>query len=735
MANGSELVWNPDTQKLEIKSVANRALDLRDRIGEIIANGKTWPQVTKGVPSMTTGFLPPVLVAPVKDFRTDPSQIKTDSGGDFVTTDKLYLNKLGEYEFIDWRGYSITNKQKTLENNGTLHNVATTQRFNESVSLPKIKSGSTDYKSLNTTPYSTRDFYLLFNDNNTDYFKHGLQIIDGLNPIENPLGADGGAGGASNMRASQFRGTPFENNDPVMFGFEIIIDVVGSPLFNGSVLDFLNAYSNVSEIRSKIPVYEDFKHQFVKLFKTNAELRIDSDVTMISKNASNYANTDNQKNLYQSGKKAYMGYYLKKVGGLANLVESNTSETKKYLVDYRKDLIDLEFTEDVSLSIATLAHLYKLLYWSKPNGKSLVPENLLRFNCDIIVSECRNFTRVRKAIDGSNIEVIKDNVSRHIYSLKECQLFFNSMPHNSDIDMGNINTYDTYSVKFDYKYSTSKFERFVPTLNGFGQYNGYDAGAIWKIGNPGERTNRGTQSNSGFDTSIPSFRTVNGSSRGTKYLYNKNGIDKALVLEFFGKVPSNEPVVTNLERPQVLTDEVPEVASIDELKANSAKSSSNAAELKKIQDEMDMITDAPKDVYNTGISDSQFLEYVNTLENSNKGGKSLSQIISAETGVNSKNFIDRLKEKTIKNAKVQIADLVNGRINLLSRTINKVMTGFVGHKGISPPQNVYKGAQSPMGLALSNYGDRFFYDIRNELADFVGGSLSNFLNSASYKKR
>jgi hypothetical protein len=31
-----------------------------------------------------------------------------------------------------------------------------------------------------------------------------------------------------------------ENNDPVMFGFEIVIDSVSSPLLNGSITDFLN---------------------------------------------------------------------------------------------------------------------------------------------------------------------------------------------------------------------------------------------------------------------------------------------------------------------------------------------------------------------------------------------------------------------------------------------------------------------------------------------------------------
>jgi hypothetical protein len=59
-----------------------------------------------------------------------------------------------------------------------------------------------------------------------------------------------------------------------------------------------------------------------------------------------------------------MNYYLKKVAGLKNLSESNTGDTKKYLVDYRKDLITLDFNEDVTLSIGYW-HLYKLLYWSK----------------------------------------------------------------------------------------------------------------------------------------------------------------------------------------------------------------------------------------------------------------------------------------------------------------------------------------------------------------------------------
>lgn len=715
-------------------NLPDRLKNLKDKIDNIVANGRTWPQVTKGVPNIKQGFLPPILVYPLQDYTPITTGIKYDSAGDFITSERLVSKKFGDYEFTDWRGFSISDNNKKLEGNGAVHKLDTEDRFNETKSnFPKVKNGITDYGSLKSSPYSTRDFYLLFNDNLTDYFKHGLQIIDGLNPIENPTGENGGVGGASDLRKSQFPGTPFENNDPVIFGFEIIIDVVASPLFNGAIPEFLTAFSGVSELKSKIPVYQDFKHQFIKLFKTNISLKVESDENMISKNKTNYANTESQKNIYSSGRKAYMGYYLKKVGGLDKLIEANTSganDSKKYLVDYRKDLIDLEFTEDVSLSIGTLAHLYKLLYWSKPNGKSLVPENLLRFNCDIIVSECRNFTRVRKSIETGDLEVIKDNVSRYIYSLKECQLFFNTMPHNAEIDLSSIATYDTYSVKFDYKYSTSKFERFVPTTNGFGQYVGYDSGAIWKP----TTTKGSTQSTI---VSSPSFRTINDSNRSTKYLYTKNGLAKALVLEFFGKVPDDKPLPIKFTKPPI-TDEEPEAPpTIDDLKSDSKKSGDEAAAAEKAKSDKEIIgDDGSKDAKNTTQADSKFKEFVKNLENSGKSqlNKSLSDIVKKGPGT-AKNFIDRLKEKTVSNVKVQIANLVNNRVNLLSRTINKLGIGFVGGKGIRPPKNVYTPDQGALGNALTNVTDRFFYDIRNELTDFAGGALSNFLNSASYKKK
>lgn len=710
---GTYTIFNKETGQIETVDLNRIRGDLRSNIDNIIKNGTPWPQA-----SIDKGFLSPYFIGPSKDFRygSTPKSTEQYASGNTDTTnpennleatpDTVNQLKIGEYEYVDWLGQLI----KPGANSTILD---TDERFNESKNLPK------NSRDLKSSPYSTRDHYLLFNDTRTDYFKHGLQIIDNLTPIENP------ENGRSELRLSQFQQTPFENNDPVMFGFEIIIDDISSPLLNGSVLDFLKIYSGVDEIKYKIPVYEDFKQQFVKLFRTKTTVNINDEQISISKTKPGYANTDSSKDLFRGGKTSYMSYYLKKIGGLDNLIESNTTDKKKFLVDYRTDFITLDFNEDVSLTMGTLAHLYKLLYWSKPNGKNLVPENLLRFNCDIIVSECRNFNRVRKAIDGGNLEVIKDNLSRYVYSLKECQLFFNTMPHGADVDMSNITTYDNYNIQFDYKYSTVKFERFMPSAN-FGKYIGYDGGAIWKIGNPGARVQRGGTQSTTSDTSIPRFFTS-----GTNTT-NDNGVKSPAILNRLGvNLPDNPLGFTTDEKVGDLEATATENSfDLDKFKRYAKDQTAVSADLSKLAKEQNQkleLLNNPQTVLKTTAE--------STIKNFAEKNKtigvptSLKELTNKKADTNIGNFIERLKDKTVKSAKQELSILVNGRVSLLSRTINKLLIDFVGKKGISPPQNIYTGPQDPMGIALTNTTDRFFYDIRNELSDFAGGAISNVLNS------
>jgi hypothetical protein len=54
------------------------------------------------------------------------------------------------------------------------------------------------------------------------------------------------------------------------------------------------------------------------------------------------------------------------------------------------------------------------------------------------------------------------------------------MPHPDDVDLSSISTYENFSVSFDYSILLLTLK--VLTKGNFGQYVGYDSGAIWRIG-------------------------------------------------------------------------------------------------------------------------------------------------------------------------------------------------------------------------------------------------------------
>ncbi len=482
-----------------------------------INSGSPWPQTQLNPEfSNTTGFLPPILISPTLQSIPVAGANNTDQ--------QTVVNGVGNYSYVDWRGQQLDLPQKSL---------TTADRFYAGKDLPRQNPVLVD------KPHSHRDVNLIFGDGRSDYFRNNLQIIgDGrqvndLTPIENP------PTGASNLRLSNFKETPWENQDPPMFGFDIIFDSFSSPLLNGSLTDFIVNYSNVSEIASKRQVYEEFKNQFQKFFRINGEMKVDPSQIAITSIDSSVASAESSSPLHNPHKKNYLGHYVKKVSGLDFLIEQNKGDTIKYTPDYKKDFITLEMREDVSLNIGTLAHLYKTLYWSKPNGKMLIPENLLRFNCIIIISECRNFQRVKKGIKNpENINIIKDNLSRYVYSLRECQFYFDKLPLPNDVDLGDQGPqmFETYQINFDFKYSSVKLERFVPNGD-WGNYVGIDGGSIWKVGNKGTRNSRGTTGSQ--ELSVPKFFTVGPDNETYTYYPNLkiNGEDSPYIMAVYGPKP------------------------------------------------------------------------------------------------------------------------------------------------------------------------------------------------------
>lgn len=548
-----------------IKDRANEAKDnLLDKLGLLRGD---WPQTMTQPPFNTIGFLPPQLISP--SLRLQGNKNKERNVGnegdaeinDSDSGDPVAKKEPGGYTYTDWTGHKITEDSEYK----SYKSLSTKDRFNLSRNLPKESS------VLQNERYSNRDVLLLYNDATQDYFKYSLQTIDNLNN-DFPESQSVKKGEGSTARLYNFmnnvKTTPYENNDPVMFGFEIIIDAVSSPLLNGAIYDFLDQFANSSsELKARYEVYEDFKNQFKKLFKTRGEVRVDESLTRMTNLGKNIATVESNQKIYNAGRRAYMAYFLKKIEGLSNLTEKNIPSKKKYLVDYNNDVIKLEFYEDVSLSLGTLAHLYKLLYWSKSLGKGMIPENLLRFNCDIIVSECRNFNRTRKAIETGSLEIIKDNVSRYIYSLRECQFYFDTYTHPDGVDNSSPVTTEAYTVQFDYKYTALNFERWTPGANNFGKYVGYHNGALWKLGNV---NNRGIT----YSVPVPQFLTV-----GANALF-QNGVTKPMVLQNNFKVTGKLDEIADPQEPNYPDDSLADKAK-DKLKDFADRSLEKAKNLAK----------------------------------------------------------------------------------------------------------------------------------------------------------
>ena len=285
-----------------------------------------------------------------------------------------------------------------------------------------------------------------FNDFSGKKFTHLLDEIEGgiTKSIPTPIqGTDGkiSSPNTESIYLGSFIRTLDDNEDPTIMGYDITIKTDSSPLFNGSIDEFITSQTNNSEVNSRLNTLNEFKKQFKRYFRIDTPSS--GDQTIDPKT-----------------------YYLKKITGLDNLVEQNTSDKTKSFIEYGKDMIGLSINEDVSTNMGYLSSLYKSLTWSRIHGKQIIPENLLRFDVNITITEIRKYNRILKSPNSNNdLTIYSDLLSKYIYTLYECQFFFPKMPHGSEIDMSNAKMIDDFEIIFNYKFSTMKFLKFFGPNN------------------------------------------------------------------------------------------------------------------------------------------------------------------------------------------------------------------------------------------------------------------------------
>lgn len=208
--------------------------------------------------------------------------------------------------------------------------------------------------------------------------------------------------------------------DPTLLGFTLEIDDSNaSPLFADantpySAARFIDRYSKYPEIASRKEILVEFQKQIKMFFRSQESSKTnEADLPYVK------------------------SHYINSISGLGNL-------TKK-IVKYPDDLLTLNLYEDVTMHSQYLAQLYNNLAYSYTNQKTIIPENLLRFNLSLKISEIRNFKTVAKEIlnETSNVEqqrfIVNVNSSQLVYTLYECDfIFFDSINHGEEMTLAGL---------------------------------------------------------------------------------------------------------------------------------------------------------------------------------------------------------------------------------------------------------------------------------------------------------
>jgi hypothetical protein len=318
--------------------------------------------------------------------------------------------------------------------------------------LSRLKFNEKNLK-LDSQPVAERikvrkQYYNLVEDYSTKQFTHLLDYFSAqkglgdLRPI--PTGTyENGKTLELNTRdiyLGSFIKTLDEQEQPTMLGYDIKLKWNDSPLLNGTAQAFIGQFGKLgnSEIAARSELLSKFIEQLTRFFKVN----------------------EPSKNPLFEDKPGAKTYYMRKITGLNKLVESLDSSEGKQFVDYGKDFIELTFNEDVTQNLAYLASLYKSLSYSRRNGKQILPENVLRFDAEIEVTEIRKFKRVFKNLSENRFESVADKISKYTYTLYECQFFFPTLTHTDTLDMSASAELEEFTMKFNFKWSTMKFSKF-----------------------------------------------------------------------------------------------------------------------------------------------------------------------------------------------------------------------------------------------------------------------------------
>lgn len=232
--------------------------------------------------------------------------------------------------------------------------------------------------------------------------------------------------------------------DPTILTFTCEIDEVNSPLYQRDIVDFIQVRKPEFLAAGEVSL----EGQNFNIISSNIGGLYDEMEVLLSefrlklREIFTSYQTKNDNSVYSKS------YYITSMSGINELdkVWTGTGEGDKF--EFSK--LKVTMREDVKLTARNLYFLYNTLKMHRRSGKRLIPENLLRFNMWIKISEIRNFTSLRFAVEtGANqdiIDAIKRDVTAIYYYVQDCTFDFSKLHR------------DTYSVEDEKQYENLEFE-------------------------------------------------------------------------------------------------------------------------------------------------------------------------------------------------------------------------------------------------------------------------------------
>jgi len=202
--------------------------------------------------------------------------------------------------------------------------------------------------------------------------------------------------------------------------------------YTGSAYSFIRQYNNIPEIADRELIWYHFLYNIQEIFGRTLD--------------------------YNKWEKSY---YIESIIGLEKLTSK--------MIKYGDDKLTITLTEDVSLRSSYLAELYNNLCYSYKNQRYLLPENTLRFDLMIEISDIRVFKMLNPKWDGDTNTIkqwINNDPPRMVYTLHDCNFdFFNSKAFEDAITMGGRDraSKNATNLSFDIKYKSVSKE-FKSTL-------------------------------------------------------------------------------------------------------------------------------------------------------------------------------------------------------------------------------------------------------------------------------